>query len=147
MKKYTVAKSKIPHLPTFPLKYGDDVIDVAYPENPQENVCDAYGASVIKGEIDTTYMDHWVKSYKANTIRKDPQKALDNLSELCFTCHNVQVNYKRTYGVIHKKNLWRMVKVGLLMPRDMKEKVDWVAKAWLNARRTDKKEKLEDYFK
>jgi hypothetical protein len=32
------------------------------------------------------------------------------------------------------------------MPEEMKDKLDWVARAWLNARKTDKKKvKLEEF--
>jgi hypothetical protein len=147
LRRYKIRKSKAHELPIFPVKYLDEVVDIAYPENPQEGKCDACGISVKDGVINITYMDHWVNAYRAVTVRKDPYKALENLSELCFKDHNLMVSLKKLFGKIRKKNLGRLVKVGLLMPRDMKDKVDWFARAWLNARKTDKKERLEDYFR
>jgi hypothetical protein len=79
------------------------------------------------------------------TIKKDPYKALENLSELDFGCHQI-ADSLREILTIKKERLINVIQVALLMPEEMKDKLDWVARAWLNARKTDKKKtKLEEF--
>ena len=79
------------------------------------------------------------------TVKKNPQLVLENLNELCWSCHKIGDCLRETLKLKLDK-LWMVVKVALLMPEEMKEKLDWVARAWLEKRKNDKVKKLNDYF-
>jgi len=44
-----------------------------------------------------------------------------------------------------KERLTSVIAVGLLMPPDMKEKMDYIARSWIAARKRDKKTKISEY--
>lgn len=147
MKKLKINKNKAEDWPKFPVGYGKGVvIMVPYPMNPREGRCDACGRSVQRGDIKTTHLHHWIYAYKHNTVKKDPFKVLENLSEVCYTCHKV-ADALRNLLFLKKEKLWMVVKAALLMPDELKRKLDWLTRAWLNARKTDKKRtKLNHYL-
>lgn len=64
---------------------------------------------------------------------------------LVHNCHKI-ADALRELLTLKKERLISIIYVGLLMPDEMKEKLDWVAKAWINVRRKDRKRnKLEDF--
>lgn len=145
MKRIKVNKNKAKEYTKYPVGYGRDVISVPYPCNPREGRCDACGRTIESKQITTTQLHHWIYAYKMATIKKDPWKVLENLSELDFGCHKIG-DALREILTTRKERLINIVQVALLMPEEMKDKLDWVAKAWLNARKTDKKKiKLEEF--
>lgn len=113
-----------------------------------EGEFDVYNCSV---ETDMSYTAnniavHNSYQYKTAAIKKDPYKVLDNLVEFCFGCHKIGDSLREIL-YLKKERLITVIQVGLLMPTEMKEKLDWVAKAWLVARKTDKKKvKLEEFI-
>jgi len=146
VKKYKINKNKIDEYPKFRVGYGSNLsVMVPYPENPREGVCDSCGRSIHKGEINVTQLHHFKYSFKGKTVKKDPLKALENLSELCHTCHRLGDSLRELLFLTEEK-LWMVVKTALLMPEEMKVKLDKVARSWLHARRGDKKVRLEQYF-
>jgi hypothetical protein len=145
MRRFKINKNKTKDLPTFPVGYGKDSIMVHLPENPREGVCDACGRSIEKREITITQLHHWIYAWKMATVRKDPYKVLENLSELCYSDHKIGDSLREILSV-KKERLISVIQVALLMPEEMKDKLDWIARAWLNARKTDKKKvKLEEF--
>ena len=146
MKKLKINKNKVDDLPKFPVGFGSATIMLPYPVNPREGVCDACGRSKKKGEIKQTYLHHWKYAYRHSTVKKDPFKVLENLSELCYTCHKHADGIRAMLEKTTKKNLWRIVRLMMLMTPELKEKEDWVSKAYLEARKNDTKVKLEEYW-
>jgi len=141
MKKLHIKPEDMKNLTKWPVGYGRNFrVMVPYPENPREGVCDACGKSVSKGEISVTALHHWIYAYKRKTVSRNPLLVLDNCSEFCFGCHGV-ADALRTICTLTEKRLWIVVRVALLMPEKMKEKLDWIARAWLKARERDKTRK------
>lgn len=68
--------------------HGGGVV-VILPEDPRKHRCEACGKSVAAGEIKMTSLHHWWYAYQPQTVRDNPELALDNTSELCFGCHQV----------------------------------------------------------
>jgi len=62
-------------------------IIVVLPFNPRRGVCEACGKSRERGEIKSTAIHHWYYAYKAKTVKENPILALENTSELCYSCH------------------------------------------------------------
>ena len=132
--------------PKFPVGYGSTRVMLPYPVNPREGICDACKRSKVKGEIDRTQLHHWMYAYRHNTVMKDPFKVLENLSELCFSCHNDADSFRQLFEKDRKGKEWMMVRTALLMPPRMKERLDKFCRAYVHARRKDVKTKLEEYF-
>jgi hypothetical protein len=145
MRKLKLNKNKLKDYPKFPVGYGKEIIMISYPLNPREGVCDACGRSIEKKEITITQLHHWIYAWKIATLKKDPIKVLDNLSELCYSDHKIGDALREILSV-KKERLISVIQVALLMPEEMKDKLDWIARAWINARKTDKKKvKLEEF--
>jgi hypothetical protein len=142
LRKFKVNKRKSDSLPVFKIPYGNSSIEVPYPENPQEYKCDACGRSVSRHQIDTTILDHWRLAYRTKTLAKEPWKALENLNELCATDHKLRLALKSLLNP-REEELWTVTQVGLLMPEEMKRKMDRVARSWLIARKTDKSKRTD----
>jgi len=146
MKKIKVRVSERKKLPTWPVGYGRSLtVMVPYPENPREGICEACERRIDKKEINVTALHHWIYRYKHNTIKKDPLKALENNSEVCFFCHKL-ADALRVLFTVREENLWKVIRVAKLMPESMKKKFDWVVRAWLDMRKVDKEKVLNDYF-
>ena len=145
MKKYKINKNKKKELPKFPVGYGSLVVMLPYPVNPREGKCDACSRDIRNGTINRTALHHWIYAYKHKTVKKDPFLVLDNCSELCWGCHK-NADALRTALTMKKENLWMLVKTALLMPQPLKEKLDYFCRQYLEARKGDKKAKLEEYF-
>ena len=151
MRKLKVNKTKLDEYPKWPVTYQNTKIMVPYPANPREGKCDSCGRSVARGDIKTTQLHHWLYAYKAPTVKKNPLFALDNASELCYSCHQL-ADALRTLFTIRDERLGHLVMVGLLMPnmrkktrKSMKDKMDWFARAWLSARKKDIKSRIDQY--
>ena len=144
MRRFKINKNLIDKMPKWVVGYGRSSFSVPYPENPREGKCDSCGRSMARGEINVTSLHHWIYAYKHATLKKDPFKVLENLSELCFPCHRC-ADALREILSLNQDKLWMVVRTALLMPEEMKVKLDWVCKAYLNARKTDRKKKLDDY--
>jgi hypothetical protein len=145
VRKIKINKNKVKEYPTFTVGYGRENFAIKYPVNPREGVCDACGKSIAEHQITVTQLHHWIYQYKTAAIKKDPYKVLDNLVEFCFGCHKIGDSLREIL-YLKKERLITVIQVGLLMPTEMKEKLDWVAKAWLVARKTDKKKvRLEEF--
>lgn len=147
MRRIRINKTKADEYPKFRVGYGSTTVDVPYPVNPREGVCDACKRSKESGEINITSLHHWKYAYHHKTLKKDPWLVLDNLSELCYTCHE----FADALRVLFEKNLkgkeWMIVKTALLMPEDMKRRLDKFCRGYLTAREVDKKKvKLEEWF-
>ena len=146
MRRIKINKNKLSEYMKYPVGYGSVSVMVPYPMNPREGVCDACQRSKSKGEINKTALHHWKYAYQHKTIKKDPLLALDNLSELCFICHTDADGFRQLLEKERKGREWMLLRTALLMPSDMKERLDKFCKAYLNARKNDKKTKLEEYF-
>lgn len=147
MKRYKIDKNKSDKYPKFPVGYGKKlVVMVPYPENPREGVCDSCLRSKRRGEINVSHLHHHKYQYKHNTLKKDPYKVLENLSELCFTCHTYADSLRTLVLRTKEEKLWMIIHTGLLMPLDMKKKMDRVARMWLKARENDVKVELTEFF-
>lgn len=147
MKKYKIDRRKIDEYPKFPVGFGSATIMLPYPVPPREGVCDVCTRSIAKGQINRTNLHHWKYEFKHNAVKKDPFKVLKNLNELCFTCHKFGDALRTLFERTLQKNLWMIVKAAILMPDDMKKKMDWVCRSYLEARKSDKKTMIEEYFK
>jgi len=145
MKKIKVRASEIKDLPKWPVSYGKKLrVMVPYPENPREGKCDACNRKVGEG-ITTTHLHHHIYAYKHPTIRKNPLKALENNSELCYMDHRIGDAFRELLR--WKKNmLWHVIVTADLMPEEVKEKLDWICRAWLEKRK-DEKTKLNHFFR
>lgn len=83
-------------------------------EDPRTGVCQGCHKSVWDKEIRTTQMHHFHYAYKPETVKKDPQKAIENTIELCYYCHKLadairtllDANVKRIYWVITCHPKW-----------------------------------------
>lgn len=145
MRKHKISKKKAKELPTWPVGYGrKNRIMVPYPENPREGICDSCRRSVHRNDIKTTNLHHWKYSHRIRTIKKDPLLVLENLSELCYSCHR-NGDSLRVLLTPTKERLTSVVAVALLMPPDMKGKMDYFARSWIAARKRDKKTKISEY--
>jgi len=132
-------------LPKWPVGYGKKKrIMVPYPENPREGICDSCRRSVHRNDIKTTQLHHWKYAYKDRSLRKNPLLVLENLSEFCYSCHMIG-DALRILLRPSKERLTSVIAVGLLMPPDMKEKMDYIARSWIAARKRDKKTKISEY--
>lgn len=157
MKKYRLKASELKTLPRWPVGYGKNVtVMVPYPENPREGKCDACNRSIRKGEINTTQLHHWIYAYRHVTIKKNPLLVLENLSELCYTCHKLADALRELVGRLKKDKMWMVIKVAGLMPdkkqgervgKSMKEKLEWLCKAWLEKRKKSKKGTLNEFVR
>jgi hypothetical protein len=151
LRKLKVNKNKLDEYPKWPVGYGTIRVMVPYPANPREGKCDACARTVKSGQIKTTQLHHWIYKYKHNTIKKNPLLALENLSELCYSCHQI-ADALRQLMDIRDERLKQIVLVALLMPnkrdkkrKSMKDRLDWFARAWQSARKKDKKTRIDQY--
>ena len=58
---------------------------------PRKGICEACGR---KGR---TNMHHWRYAYKTSEVRKNPELAIDNTTELCYYCHRLADAIRRLY--------------------------------------------------
>jgi len=145
LKKLKIDRAKLKDYPRWPVKYQKSVIMVPYPENPREGVCDACGRSVHKGEIKITHLHHHIYAYKMNTVKEDRLKALENCSELCYTCHRI-ADALRNLLFLREESLDFVIRIAMLLPKALKEKLDIIVPLYLEARKKDK-EKLNNFFR
>jgi len=66
--------------------HGHGIV-VTLPYDPRKHKCDACGKSVAAGEIRVTALHHWWYAFQPDTVKENPQLAVENTSELCFGCH------------------------------------------------------------
>jgi hypothetical protein len=66
--------------------HGHGIV-VTLPFDPRKHKCDACGKSIANGEIRVTALHHWWYAYQPDTVKENPQLAIENTSELCFGCH------------------------------------------------------------
>ena len=151
MKKIRFNKRDASKYPKWPVSYGSLKVMVPYPMNPREGKCDACGRSIERGDIKVTHLHHWAYKYKHATVKKDPLLALENLSELCYSCHRLGDAF-RDLLFLKDDKLMIVIATGLLMPdnkdgrgKSMKDKMDYVARAWISARKTDRKTRMDQY--
>jgi len=155
LKRYKVRKTQLEGLPRFPVQYQKSRIMVPYPKSPREGKCDACGRSIKRKQISTTHLHHWRYAYKVATVKKSPLLALDNCSELCYSCHRIADALSNGVLFLQQENMWMVIKTALLMPGERtdpkkeskKEKMDWFAKMWLKERKKDRKKvRLTEYI-
>lgn len=95
----------------------------------RRDVCDACGKSKEKGQIKNTQGHHWIYAYKPSTVKKNPELALENRSELCYTCHQL-ADALRALCELKPKSLKKIIRVALLMPNDFQKNLTIIAKLW-----------------
>ena len=147
MKRIKINRAKLGELPKFRVGYGSASIDVPYPINPREGRCDSCHRSKDDGNIRQTNLHHWKYAYQHKTLKNNPLLVLDNLSELCFTCHGYGDAFRSLFEKDTSERNWMLMNTALLMPEDMKRRLDMFCRGYLMARKSDKKKiKLEEWF-
>lgn len=115
--------------------HGKGIV-VTLPYDPRKHVCEACGKSVEDGEIKTTALHHWRYAYRAETVRKDPWKALENTSEYCFYCHQIADGIRALLDVKPE----RAVLVLETLPQEKKEKMFVVIESMLELHKDNLRE-------
>lgn len=124
-------------IPIQTIGYGErHKIRVKIPYPIRKGICMACGKSVHRGELKTTQMHHWKYAYKNETVKKNPLLALENTVELCFACHQIADGLRAMLRLSPQ----RIVNVAMLMPRDMKRKMDAFVERWLELRKYEQKD-------
>ena len=70
---------------TFRVIYHNTPIFVPMDSSPRKGICSACRRK--KPDIKVTALHHWKYAYQTKTIKKDPQNALGNSTEFCFSSH------------------------------------------------------------
>jgi len=125
--------------------YEKETIMVPLLEPPRKGICEACKRKVSSTGIKTTQIHHFKYAYRLPLVREKPELALHHTKELCYSCHKIGDALRE---LLHNKeeNISKVVDVAILMPEDMKLKMDKLAELWL-ARRQDKvKQKMSDYL-
>ena len=81
---------------------------------PRKGICDACGKSVGNG-IQKTNIHHWKYAYGWKKVRENPSLALDNTSELCYSCHQIADALR---NLTHGKNITAILDVLKLAPKE-----------------------------
>lgn len=149
MRKFKIDKNKASEWPKFPVGYGKKTrIMVPYPRNPREGICDACARTVSSKKIRETHLHHWYYKYKSKTLKKNPFLVLENLSELCYSCHQLADALARLFD--KEYDLGLLVKLALLMPRDsdndMQRRLERFCKAYLAEKKKKPKVYLNEFF-
>jgi len=138
LKHIEISEGKIKGLSKFPVGYGKKlVVQVPYPESPREGKCDCCGRSRADKEIKRTALHHWKYAYHHNTIKKKPLLVLKNVNEFCFSCHNIADALRSLFEKNRGTKDWYLVKTALLMPEDMKERLDKFCNSYMIARKPE----------
>lgn len=127
----------------YPVGYNKNTIYVPLFKPPRSGTCSACKRSIGKG-IKKTNIHHWKYEYDVNTLRKKPALVLKNTSEFCWSCHQLANCFMNMFR-LRKESLHFIVDVGLLMPEDMREKMDIVSEMWIEARRGKNRKKINDF--
>ena len=69
-------------------------VDVDY--QIRKHICQCCGRT---GKCD---LHHWKYEFTTKEVKKNPELALKNTSELCFTCHNIANSMKHIYDADEK---------------------------------------------
>ena len=142
LEKKIVKKSQ---MPKWTIQYQTVTVYVHLPENPRKGRCDACKRTIKAGQIKTTQLHHWYYKYKPNTVKKNPILALENVSELCFRCHQI-ADALRTLTFLKDENLWQVTKVAMCMPAWMQQKFAIVARQYLASKKTKPQGNLTDFL-
>ena len=114
----------------FPVQYQRTKVRVPSDKPIKKGICEGCG---FKGE---THLHHHKYAYRAATVKKNPKLALENTCELCYACHLLG-NSLMTLFRRKEDSMEIIVNIAELMPEDMRQKMDMVARMWL-ARREKK---------
>ena len=103
------------------LKYQTTYVTV---DDPRQGICHACGKTIRSGDIKTTQCHHYRYAYKPKTVRKHPEKAVENILELCFYDHQIADALR----VIHNADNARVVDVVKAHPRWFRKELVNLAK-------------------
>jgi len=101
---------------------------------PKRGVCQACSRKVGNG-IKITQTHHFVYAYSKKRVVKEPELALENTVELCWSDHRLG-NALMNLLSVKLENVGSIVKVAALMPQPMLLKMDRLCKLWNHYRRT-----------
>ncbi len=124
----------------YSVRYQTVTVYFDHPVN--RNICDTCGKSAEKGEIKNTQGHHWIYAYRPETVKKNPELALENRSELCYFCHKI-ADALRILSELKPHQLIRVSKDAGLMPMEMQRKFTVICKQWLKYSQSRAKKLLE----
>lgn len=116
----------------FPIQYQRIKVRVPLDEPIKTGQCEACLRRVGK-DIKTTHIHHHKYAYRATTVKKNPKLALENTSELCYSCHLIG-NCLMTLFRRKMENMCMILDIAELMPEDMMRKMDVLSRDWLKRR-------------
>lgn len=115
-------KNKPKRRRTYNVRYKQTKIPLN--KNPRKGKCDGCGRSIRKEEIKTTQLHHWIYKYLTETVKANPQLALENTNEFCYyPCHRAADALRVLTVDITPTYYQTIVDVAKLMPKRSRERL------------------------
>ena len=80
-------------------------VTVHFNKNPRTGICECCEKKF------KTHLHHWKYVYKPKEVKKNPELALKNTSELCYSCHKLGNALYHVNNPINKRKIDKLKKL------------------------------------